>query len=102
MPHKLGRGNDFRGMICGQTPLETKPYLYKILPQSDLNLQICVSECPAETGKKICLYENDGNTATSFCYQTAASYPRGVFCVQKEHQSKVLIEAQLADPAFFL
>lgn len=42
MPNKLGRGSDFRGMVCGQPPLEDKPYLYKLLPQSDLNLQMCV------------------------------------------------------------
>lgn len=56
MPHKLGMGFDFRGLICGEAPLQNKPYLYKILPQTDLNLQICVSECPKLTGPQICLY----------------------------------------------
>jgi len=83
MPLKLGRGSDFRGVVCGQAPLNGKPFLYKLLPQTDLNLQMCVETCPSQTGPQLCLYEPDGITPTTFCYQAAASFAHGLQCVQK-------------------
>lgn len=65
---RISNGYDFREEICGINGLVNQPYLYYLEPSVDLNIAICVSECPTSTGLDICLYDIDHFTVTNFCY----------------------------------
>ena len=58
-PERLLSGLDFRGEVCGQGRLKSKPYLYYPTPIYDARIGMCVEKCPENTGKELYLYDTD-------------------------------------------
>ena len=64
-------------------------------PNVDLNVRMCVAECPEDTGRKICLYQRDGETlhiADKFCYTAIQTTRYGRYCVPRESETKVTVD----------
>lgn len=57
---KMSHPVDYRAESCGLNHLSQRPYLYYILPNIDLNVKMCVSKCPIDTNRDICLYRRNG------------------------------------------
>lgn len=66
--YRISNGYDFREEICGIEGLINLPYLYYLQPSVDMNVAMCVDQCPTSTGVDICLYDIDHFTMTNFCY----------------------------------
>ena len=84
---KLGQ-KDFRGKNCGQNQLSHRPYLYYLAPSLDVNVKMCVTNCPNQAGLPICLYKKDGVTDTVFCYTQMDSRLEGTICLPTEPSTK--------------
>lgn len=94
-PERLYAGLDFRSEACGFNQLEIRPYLYWPHPNVDLNVRMCVAECPQDTGRKICLYQRDGETlhiADKFCYTAIQTTKYGRYCVPRESETKITVD----------
>jgi hypothetical protein len=94
-PDRLYSGLDFRDEPCGFDHLEIRPYLYWPHPNVDLNVRMCVAECPEDTGRKICLYQRDGTSlhiADKFCYTAIQTQQFGRYCVPRESQTKITVD----------
>jgi hypothetical protein len=75
---------DLRGRFCGENELADKPYKYYLQPNIELNLKICVSSCPTETGPDVCIYSPQGKPESNFCYVQMATLRRGSVCYPLE------------------
>ena len=84
---KLGN-KDFRGKNCGKNQLSHRPYLYYLAPSLDVNVKMCVENCPNHAGMPICLYKKDGITKTIFCYTQMDTTLQGKICLPTEPSTK--------------
>lgn len=75
---------DLRGRFCGENELSGRPFKYYLQPNIELKLQICVEECPTETGPDICIYSPTGADEANFCYVQMATLRRGSVCYPLE------------------
>lgn len=78
--------------------MAAKPYLYFLAPSIDLNVAMCVDECPKTTGKPIKIYERDGQTETPFTYTRIQSDTIGKFCYPVEPTPRSKVQTFLEDP----
>ena len=96
-PRVLLNPMDFRGQMCGIAPFASKPYIYYMAPNIDLNVAICVAECPQGTGAPIYLYHVGGETDTSFQYtQIDTKRKYGKYCYPTEPSTKKVVDDNLS------
>jgi len=93
--NRLINGYDFRTVLCGVGNYADKPYLYFIDPVADINIGICVQNCPSTTGDTICLYKKDGITPTSFCYVQMQTTYNGRYCYPVEPINHAIVDTFL-------
>jgi hypothetical protein len=101
-PTLLTQPMDFRAKLCGTQKLTHRPYLYYLTPSIDLNVAMCVSECPPTTGSPIKIYEDDGTTETSFTYTRLQCDRIGKYCFPVEPTPRKLIETHLTAPVTYI
>ena len=94
---RLSSGVDFRAEICGSEALIDKPYQYFLTPTKDLNVALCVHQCPNTTGKQICMYDTDHTTPTIFCYVQMSSDQIGRVCLPQEPVTRAFVDQALSD-----
>lgn len=97
-PTQLTKPLDFRAQLCGMDELKDRPYLYFLTPSIDLNVAMCVEECPTTTGKPISLYEADGQKLTPFHYTKIQCDRIGKFCFPVEPTPRKKVDSFLTTP----
>ena len=87
---RLYNGQDFRMQTCGKDARNSRPYTYYLAPEKDINIALCVEECPVLTGLIICLYKSNKDkndtvelTEEKFCNSTLKSFKFGKYCIPK-------------------
>ena len=83
--------------MCGVDKLKNRPYLYYLTPSIDLNVAMCVEECPPTTGSPISIYETDGVTLTAFNYTRLQCDRIGKYCYPAEPSPRKTIDTRLSD-----
>ena len=97
-PNNLAFGLDFRTKPCGNDELKNRSYLYFIKPNIDLNLKMCVFDCPPGTNYDMCLYRPNGvneHKETRFCYTSIQSRRVNKYCVPVEQKTRETVENHL-------
>lgn len=77
-PGRLLHGWDFRGELCGQGELRSKPYTYFPIPDLTLDVGMCLEGCPIlSTRYSVCYYDTDHVTdlLTLPCYSAYTAKP---------------------------
>ena len=97
-PTLLTKPLDFRAKLCGIENLKQRPFLYFLTPSIDLNVAMCVDQCPTTTGNPISMYEKDGSTLTPFNYTKIQCDQIGRFCYPVEPTPRALVESFLTTP----
>lgn len=97
-PTSLLLPRDIRGQLCGEGYRMDTPYYYFLAPTVDLNVGICVKECPSSTGKPICIYEGTSSLPTTFCYTQIACDSIGRFCYPQEPEPRAKVDTYLSGP----
>ena len=84
---RLSNGYDFRREFCGQGSRSDLKYTYFIDPIKDIQIAICVEQCPNTTGSPIFLYEKVEINKTKviqqlpqFSYSTLRSKKYAKYC----------------------
>jgi hypothetical protein len=83
--------------MCGTGTLAHRPYLYYLTPSIDLNVAMCVEECPPTTGSPISIYEADGVNNTAFNYTRIQCDRIGKYCYPAEPSPRKTIDTHLSD-----
>lgn len=96
--HRLSHPTDFRSELCGTNHLSGHPYVYFLQPLVDVEVRMCVRECPRETGPRICLYDRSMKE-TIYCYDQLKTSLLDKVCMPVEPLNKqAIIRHQMATP----
>lgn len=96
-PTSLMHPRDFRGQLCGVGRRSDEKYLYYLAPTKDLNVAICVDECPSTTGKPIFIYEGRSKENTPFFYTQIQCDTVGNYCYPQEYKPREKVDKKLSE-----